>query len=246
VGSVIGDILLAILAARPAGLYVLPWIIIGTVMVGVKICFELYEERMAVKSGRPSERVRTVRGSGEIIRGRRQGTNADPDDLAISLQVYSFLFAVNFVVFGTIIMFGRIGLHGRPAVEIGLSVALIGWIILALLYRFAYGVHACLAVSADGVMFKGSRGRTLREHLFIRWTDVIDFTITEAEHTGGPWLAAIPPAGSPLIFHGPTARLYDAENNLILICNLDDAGIQKHVVTGALRHWRPVKTSKSS
>jgi hypothetical protein len=247
VGSVIGDILLAILAAKPTGLYLLPWIITGTVMVGVKIGFELYEERMAAKSGRPSVRVRTVHGSGNIIRGRRQGANADPDDIGFEVLFYSFFFALCLAVLGTVIMFSRIGLHGRAAVGLGLPLALIGWTILALFYRFGYGIRAYLEVDADGVTFKGSRGgRTLRERLFIRWADVIDFTIAEAENTGGPWLAAIPPPGSSLVFHGPTSRLYDTENNLILICNLDDVGIQKHVVTGALNRWRTAKTSKFS
>lgn len=239
-GSVVGDILLAVLAARPSGLYLLPWLVVGTAMVGVKIGFELYQERMAERSGRPLVRVRTTRGGGELIRGRRQGAGVEPDSDEFMLLLGVFFFALLFVVFGAVAMSGRVGAHGGKAIGLGLSFEMMGWIILALLYRFAYGLPACLTVSAEGVTFTGRRGnRTLRERVFITWRDVLDFTITETEHTGGPWLAAVPPQRSSLIFRGATSRLYDAANNLILVCNLDDVGMQKHVVAGALDQWRP-------
>lgn len=243
VGSVVGDSLLAILATKPGELYLLPWIVVGTLMVGVKIGFEFYEERMAEKSSQPSARRRTVHGSRQIIRGKRQGTSVDPYDDIFWFLFYMCIFAVALAVFGTLAIFNRVGVHGTKAIGLGLPLALVGWIILALLYRFGYGIQASLEVTAEGIRFKGIRGgRTLRERLFVRWIDVIDFTIMEADYTGGAWLAAVPPAGSPLIFSGPTSRLYDPKNNLILICNLDDIGIQKHVVTGALDHYRPANS----
>ena len=240
--SVAGDFILKILETDLTSLYFLPWIITGSILVIAKVGLALFGEWVEEKSSRPVKHARSAKNGEWRFQGKRQGTDFENGDFELDFLMYGFIFTAGLAFVGTIITFAGFVRHEDKLIWVALALAVVGWASLTVIYRITFGVRASLAISNDGVTFRGRTGyHARRECVSIRWSDVVDFAVVEGEETHGPWLVAIPPPRSPLILHGPASKMiYDRDNNRLLICSLDDIGIQKHLVLGALDNKRPV------
>jgi hypothetical protein len=233
-----GDIVMAVLAksaADPKGLYFLPWIIVIIIMVPLRAGFDVFEGKVSSRPARTRAVKPAASSGGDMIRGK--------DDVRPFYPIIvALVFSVILMAAGFATVAGVFFVHGAAAIVIGLLVAfwgISGFCLSAFGLQSALELQTYLIISPDGVTFKGKRDGK-RDTFHIRWSDVIEFCVASpSSRDGQPWLVAVPRPGSPLIFRGPPSRLYDSDNNLILICDLWETGIQEHVVSGALNHWRP-------
>ena len=238
--SVLGDFILKLLETDLSSLYFLPWIITGSILVAIKVGLAIFDQWLDEKSRHRAKHVHSSQDGEIILRGMRQGADFESGDFALDFLMYGFVFSIALALGGTGLLLGGFFRHEYKAVWIALVLVVASWTSLTYIQRITFGQRASLVVSSDGVTFKGRRGQNApRERVSIQWNDVVDFAVVESEETHGPWLVAIPPPRSPLIFRGASSKLYDRENNRILICSLDDVDIQKHLVLGALDEKRP-------
>jgi len=212
------------------------------VLVVVTAAVDAYQSDAASGSKNGNKARVTPPPDSEVFTAERR-KKADRMAIAV-IQIPLWFFSV-FLVPGLIgqgisFAIGTTAQHGLKDVADpgeGVPLALIGVLLGIWLVSFTrkhmLGIRARLWISSKGILLKDANGE-----FSIDWKNVNSF-YTSSTFGRGTWLVASVRDDSPLIFRGKTSTLYDANQKVIKICNLDSIGIRKSAVDAALSYRRP-------